>query len=172
MFRRMLTVLCSVSLISLAGCASTGQNPDFFPPVGSKVIVNQELSARSGSRLYIQNGQAMERRQVGVVNPYCQFVLFRSPEEMSTPFSIQPDTFTITRRYRQRDFSWADGQQVAEIRSNVTMTTFMDLSSDSQPEVRQLLCMRWSSARIDQFVRIHEMQATLAPIVELELLDN
>ncbi len=169
MFRSKLFVFCSAVFVLLGGCASTGENPTFFPPVGSKVIVNQELNARSGSRLLIQNGQVLQRRDVGVVDPYCQFVLRRARDEMKNPIVIQPDTFTITRTFRQKDYSWATGQQVAEIRSNVTMTTIMELSSDQQPEVNRLLCMRWGSPRLDRFVTIDEMKSTLSPQVELVL---
>lgn len=168
MFSLKLWFLSGLSLLLFSGCASTGESPTFLPPVGSKVIVNQELNARSGTRLFIQNGQVLQRRDVGIVNPYCQFVLLRSREEMKGAIAIQPDTFTITRRYRQKDYSWAAGQQVAEVRSNVTMTTFMDLSSDLQPEVNQLLCMRWGSPRLDRWVTIDEMRATLSPIVDLQ----
>ena len=163
-------VFTGIGLMFLGGCASTGENVTFMPQVGSKVIVNQELNARSGTRLFIQNGQVLERRDIGVINPYCQLVLFRSREEMKQPIAIQPDTFTIPRSYRQRDYAWADGQQLAEFRSNASMTTIMELSSDLQPEVSQLLCMRWGSVRLDSWVTINEMQATLTPIVKIELL--
>lgn len=165
-------IVNGIVFMFLGACATTGQSPTFFPPAGSEVIVNQELNARSGTRVFIQDGQVLERRDVGVVNPYCQFVLWRSREEMKDPIVIQPATFTITRTFRQKDYSWADGQLLAEFRSNATMTTFMELSSDTQPEVRQLLCMRWGSPRLDRFLTIDEMKATLSPIVELRLLSN
>lgn len=163
-------VFTGVCLLLLGGCASIGGNPTFLPPVGSKVMVNQELGARSGTRLFVQDGQVVERRDVGVVRPYCQFVLFRSREEMGGPITIQPDTFTVTRSFRQKDYAWADGQQLAEFRSNASMTTIMELSSELQPEVSQLLCLRWGSVRFDSWVTIDEMRVTLKPIVEIELL--
>jgi hypothetical protein len=149
-----------VFIVLLGGCAST-EVRNFFPAVGSEVILKQELTSRNSTRVFIQNGQMLDRGDVNVGNPNCQFVLLR-PRGETGGLSIQPDTFTVTRTFRESQRGTV----------NATMTTFMELSSELQPEVSQLACQRWGSPRLDSFLTIDEMKATLNPIVELNLGDE
>ena len=144
-------------LVIVGGCASS-EVRTFFPPVGSEVVLKQELSARSSTRVFIQNGQVLERGDVNVGNPNCQFVL-RSAQGETGGLVIQPGTFTVTRTFRESQRGTV----------NATMITFMELSSDTQPEVSQLACQRWGSPRLDSFLTIDEMKTTLSPIVELNI---
>lgn len=161
-------MVCLATVVAIvAGCAGTGSAPTFMPPVGSTVDVTQDLQARSGARLYIQDGRAMPRGDVKVQRPYCQFFLIRSQSEMGTSFVIRTEVFTVTRTYRQRDMAWAMGLQFAGLGSNATLTTIMELSSDTQPEVRELRCMRWGTINMDGYLTIAEMQTTLGGLVKL-----
>ena len=174
------------AIILLTGCAPTGGSPTFLPPAGTEVQVNQELNARSGARLHVQNGEVLERRDVDVLYPYCVFRVTRS----STPLVIQRGTFTVTTSYRRLDYAWADGLLLAASSSNRSMTTtmelasdtllmtsgsnrsmdtIMELSSDTQPEVSVLVCQRWGDRRLDGFLTIPEMQGTLGGLVTMTL---
>ena len=146
-----------VLFVLLGGCAKL-EVRNFFPPVDSEVILKQELSTGSGIRVFIQNGQVVESRLVNVSNPNCQFVL-RRPSGETGSLVIQPDTFTITRTFRE----------VQRGAVNATMMTFMELSSESQPHVTLLECQRWGDPVLDSFVTIDEMKDTLSPIVELNV---
>ena len=151
------TALCVIIGALLGGCASS-EVRTLFPPVGSQVVIKQELSTGSGGRVFIQNGRILQRRDVNVGNPNCQFVV-RRPRGETGEFVIQPGTFSVTRTFRESQRGTV----------NATMITFMELSSESQPEVSQLTCQRWGSPRLDSFLTIEEMKATLSPIVELDV---
>ena len=159
------------AIILLTGCAPTGGSPTFLPPAGTEVQVNQELNARSGARLHVQNGEVLERRDVDVLYPYCVFRVTRS----STPLVIQRGTFTVTTSYRRLDYAWAEGLLLASDTllltsgSNRSMDTIMELSSDTQPEVSVLVCQRWGDRRLDGFLTIPEMQGTLGGLVTMTL---
>jgi len=147
-----------VFFVLLSGCASS-EVRTFFPPVGTEVILKQELTSRNNTRVFIQNGEVLERRDINVSGPHCQFILLR-PRGQTGGLSIQPDTFTITRTFRESRRGSS---------GNATMITFMELSSEAQPEVSQLACQRWGSPRLDSFLTIDEMKTTLSPIVELNV---
>ena len=119
---------------------------------------NRSLTSRNNTRVFIQNGEMLDRRDVNVSAPHCQFILHR-PRGASGGLSIQPDTFTVDRTFRESQRGTV----------NATMITFMNISSEAQPEVSQLACQRWGSPRLDSFLTIKEMQKTLAPIVDLSI---
>ena len=148
-------VFLSFFSVLLGGCTSL-EVRNYFPPVGSEVILKQELISRSGTRVFIQNGRVLERRNVAAGTPNCKFIL-RRPRGETGEFVIQPGTFTVTRTFRE----------IQRGTVNADMITFMELSSESQPAVSQLACQRWGDPRMDGFVTIDKMKATLSPIVEL-----
>lgn len=149
----------------LAGCATTG-DPMFTPPAGSLVKLEKEVTARSGKRIYIQNGTALDKREVDVLRPYCQFVL----DELGENISIAPDTFTVTKAYLQRRYALPGGVQYAgRAGSDATLSTVMTLSSGNQPQVTQLICSQWGELNVVGWVTIDEMKATLDGLVEIVL---
>lgn len=167
-FRKYLAVLSCASV--LAGCAATKDTALYTLPAGSQIKVNQELSTSGGNRLIIQGGKVLERRDVNVVTPYCQFSLRRSGEETREPLVIKPGVFSATKSYRQQDWSWAEGLQFAGD-TDRSMSTIVELSSDDQPEVTSLVCSRWGSFYVGGWVTIAEMRTTLNPLVELLLTE-
>ena len=165
--RFILFSLLGVSL--LAGCATTG-DPTFMPLPGTRVVVTQELSTQQGSaRLWIQNGSVRARRDITVQEPHCQFFSTRSRAEMRNPLVIQPQTFTVTRSFQQRDYTWAAGLKVAGFRTNRNLSTIMEIEALTQPDITELICSRWDSPRLANAVTIAEMQDTLGQLVRLEL---
>ena len=153
---------------ALAGCASMGGKPIYTLPEGSSIKLNQEITARSGKRVFMQDGQALSRSDVTITNPYCLFSLDYVNQDTRDVVSIKPDTFTVTKAYRQRDYVLADGVQYAgRAGSDRTLSTVMEISSENQPEVTQLICSRWGMISDDGWVTITEMQTTLSGLVEI-----
>lgn len=160
MIDRKFFMSCALFPILLVGCASM-EVGTYFPPVGTKVVLNQELTSRNNTRVFIQNGDVLDRGDVNVSSPHCQFILLR-PRGETGGLEIQPDTFEVTRTFRE----------VQRGAVNATMITFMVLSSESQPQVNQLACQRWGSPRLDGFVTVEQMKATLDPVVELDFVEE
>jgi hypothetical protein len=159
-------------MVLASGCASTSGSPTFMPTSGSQVEVTQELSAPvGGARLYIQHGQVLPRGKITVQDPYCQFFSNRSREEMRDPLVVRPQSFTITRSFQRRGFTWAYDVQIAGDVS-VDMSTVMELDSDIQPDIVRLVCLMWGSRRLDGFLTINEMKATLGGLVSLDIVSQ
>jgi hypothetical protein len=157
------------SLVLISGCATTSESPQLIPPPGTRIEVTQELSTGGGARLFIQYGAIKQRRDITVVEPYCQFVSTRPRSEFSESLVIQPEVFTVKRSYRRVDFAWAAGVEVAEIDSNRDMSTIMELSSDIQPGIDRLTCLRWGSRWLDGYLTIEEMRGALGGLVQINL---
>lgn len=157
-------------MVLTSGCASTSGSPTFMPPAGSQVEVTQELrNPVSGARLFIQHGKVQRRSKITVQDPYCQFFSNRSRAEMSDPLVIRPQIFSITRSFQQRGFSWAYDVQIAGDVST-DMSTVMELDSDKQPDIFQLICQRWGSRRLDGYLTINEMKTTLSGLVNINII--
>lgn len=169
-------VLGLVVLI-LAGCASTVHysSPDATPLVGGTIQLKQELSARAGARIYIQYGRVMGWTELTVLEPYCQFYVLRTAQELRQPLVIKPDTFVIERVFRKIDLTAVEGLQLAlgaiwylHDLSQRTMSTYIELSSDAQPNVLRLICSRWADPVYWNHVSIEEIIDTLGEIAELK----
>ncbi|MFC1680833.1 hypothetical protein ACFL1S_03440, partial [Pseudomonadota bacterium] len=120
-------------------------------------------------RLFIQYGEIKHRRDISVMEPYCQFVSTRPRSEFNEPLVIQPGDFTVKRSYRRLDYAWAAGVEVAQLDSNRDLSTIMELSSDTQTGIDRLTCLRWGSRWLDSFVDIEEMRAALGGLVKINL---
>ena len=162
-----------IVMVVLSGCASVGGAPAFMLPTGSKVQVNQDLSAVSGARVTIQYGRVIPRSEVSVIDPHCQFYLHRSREEMNDPVVVRPGTFTVKRVYQRQAY---DGLQLAATQfvGDPTRypTTVMELSSAQQPEVRDLRCAIWGTPYVEGFLTIDQMRAALGDSIELIIVNK
>lgn len=143
--------------------------------VGTTVRLNQELSARAGARIYIQYGRVRSYKELTVQEPYCQFYVLRTQEELRQPLTIESDIFVIKQVYRRRDLTAAEGIQLAfegfsyhHYLSQRTMSTYMEISSASQPNVTRLICSRWADPYYRYHVSIEEMVETLGGIAQLD----
>lgn len=170
----MLNIRTFVTILSctlvLAGCAITGSTALYTLPVGSQITVKQKLRAHDGKRLIIQDGLVLQRKDVNIVRPYCQFSLRRSSEETREPILIEPGVFTVTDSYRRQDWSWAEGLQFAGD-TDRDMSSIMELSSVNHPEVTRLVCTRWGSVYVGGWVTIADMRATLGDLVEFVIAE-
>ena len=186
-------VVTIVVALVFSSCATTTGSPAFRLPPGSEVQVLQELSASSGSRLSIQYGRIVPRQKVTAADPHCQFYLYRSKEEMREPVVIRPGTYRVKRTLqrpdyvwieefefaraveskpltvvRQPDFIWSDQLQIAQAGGETRhLVTVIELSSGPQPEVRELRCGVWGTARLDGYLSLNQMQAALGDLVKL-----
>ena len=162
------SIVTLIVIIPLSGCASIDASPTRMLPAGSKVQVEQELNAVSGSRVTMQYGRVMPRAEISWQDPHCQFFLYRTSEEMRDPVVVQPGTFTVKRTYQRQAY---DGVQLAamEFAGDPTRypTTIMELSSDQQPEVRDLRCAIWGTTAIEGYLTIDQMQSALGDLAKL-----
>lgn len=180
-YRNPLLVMALVGSI-LPGCAGirtdAGSEKDWYVTArpGSTVEVMQTLTAPSGARLNIQNGEVVPWRKVVERRPYCQFRLLRPSGQMDESFQVDAGTFTVKRVYRQKDFvglqprqyAFGDGDEDFEnTPSERTMATYFELASDSQPEVYQLVCARWDDPYDYNHLSLEEMRQTLGDLVRI-----
>lgn len=167
--KRLLTVAALAGLI-LTGCASTGGNPAWLPPPGSKVELLQEIPAGDKTKVYIQNGRVSGRSGVSVNTPYCFLTLDRVAPQPNDSFIVQPGVFEVVKSYRKRDMVSAEPVQYAgRAGSDRTMATIMELVPAAQPEVKSLTCARWGMMQEDGWPSIDEMKATLRPLIEISI---
>ena len=161
------SIVALIVTVVISGCASIGV-PTRMLPAGSQVQVTQELNAVSGSRVTMQYGRVMPREEISWQDPHCQFYLYRTSEEMRDPVVVQPGTFTVKRTYQRQAY---DGVQLAstEFAGDPTRypTTIIELSSDQQPEVRDLRCAIWGTTAIEGYLTLDRMQAALGDLVKL-----
>ena len=117
----------------------------------------------------------MSYDELTVQEPYCQFYVLRSQDELRKPLTIVPDTFTIKHVFRRRDLTAVEGVQLAfegilyhHYLSQYTMSTYMEISSGDQPDVIRLICSRWSDPYYWYHVSIEEVIETLGGIAQFE----
>lgn len=181
LYRNPLLVMALVGSI-IPGCAGIPMDADseknwyVTARPGSTVEVTQALTAPSGARLNIQNGEVLPWRKVVERRPYCQFRVLRPSVRLDEPFQIDAGTFTVKRVYRQKDFVGLAGRQYAfgdgdedfeNAPSERTMATYFELSSDAQPDVYQLVCARWDDPYGYNHLSLEEMRQTLGDLVRI-----
>jgi hypothetical protein len=137
--------------------------------VGTKIEVTTELVGGGGARLFIQHGEIRRRRDVAVHEPYCLFVSNRPRSAFSEPLVVAAGVFTVTSSFRRLDYTSAEGTELADLDSNRDLSTIMQLSSDTQPEIDRLTCSRWGSRILDRFLTIADMRGALGGLVNINL---
>lgn len=168
----------TISVWILQGCssltASDFSSPYTTPEVGTMIQLNQELSVQRGVRIYLQDGYQKDFGDVAKLEPYCQFYALRSRDEIRKPFTIKPDTFVVYKVFRQKDSVALEGLQIASEgeadfdhdSSQRTMSTYMELSSDTQPNVKRLICSQWADPASRFHVSVDEIKASLGDIAQ------
>ncbi len=165
-------VLASVT----AGCANAPAKP--APTVRLSLLQTLEIPpGEAGVRL--QYGRTAARNGVQEVDPHCIFELDTVSESAQV---VQPGPFRVTRvQRREVSFSgmplmfWDPlSQGIGPTRnpSNVYFLTEFRLQSDSQPNVRSLLCQHNQAAAGITFPRhltLAEMRQALGNYFSLEL---
>jgi len=172
------TILILGTVVLIQGCASTTAyntaTSVTLPRVGTMIKLNQELAARGGVRVFLQNGFQKRFSEVAKLEPYCQFYVNRSSDELNQRLTIEPDTFIVQRVYRRKESVSTEAVQVASEgeadmdhgSSQRTMSTFMELISDNQPEITRLICSRWADPNSIHHVSIDEIVQSLGDVAE------
>lgn len=171
---KLMTVVISAFV---AACATTSDysSPYTKPRVGSVIQLNQEISARNGVRIYLQDGYVLEWEELEKQQPYCQFYVRRPSDQMRQPFAVEPDTFTVSKVYRRKDIGALDGLQLASDGGDVetdqgssqrTMSTYMALSSLIQPDVTTLICSQWKDPQLRFHVSVDEIITVLGDLAQ------
>ncbi len=132
------------------GCQTTATRSPWASagtiPVGSKLQLNKPLVVPArDNQVFIQQN----REKYDTYYPFCYFELRGITDG---PRTIEPDTFTISRVYRdETEFVQSQPIRVASLlhisgavggggARLIVQTTVMDLHSDKQPSVRRLVC--------------------------------
>ena len=184
---------CCLLFSVLAGCQSTANyyetpydNPRVYPPPGTLLELHTDLPfAVNNSRSTIQYGKKIGQGRFSRFDPWCQFYLYESQEEMKQVRTIEPDTFTVTKSFQSIDWVLLKPLQVAYGSISVgggpmlfgrydemgsrTMRTTLRLQSDKQPQVYELRCGKDDDAYLQNYVTINEMIKTLGDIATLKL---
>ena len=179
---RISAILLVSGLFLLTGCQSIGapdsNDPPWYatPQVGSYIELHQELTAPRGKRIYIQYGEARPKGEINELEPYCQFYVDRRGVEMREPLVIAKDRFMVERVFRKRDItglvrthyaSSDDDMDFGDSPSQQTMSTYMEIFSDRQPQVTRLICSRWADPSFDNHVRLNEIHENLGDLATL-----
>ena len=186
---------CCLLFSVLAGCQSTANyyetpydNPRVYPPPGTLLELHTDLPfAVNNSRSTIQYGKKIGQGRFSRFDPWCQFYLYESQEEMKQVRTIEPDTFTVTKSFQSIDWTLLKPVQIAYgsvvIGSPLlhdryddmglrTMRTTLRLHSDRQPQVYELRCGRDDDAYRQQYVTINQMIKALGDVATLTLPDS
>lgn len=180
MFHNKFPIAFLLLISILPGCAAMAP-PDpeasyyVLPKAGSRVEVGETLSASSGTRVSLQHGRVLAARDLVTWQPYCQFHVLRAREQLHEPLVMEPDTFIVTRAYRQKDVVGLESVQYAFLEEGSTdnspsqrmMSTYLELSSDLQPDVFRLVCQVWDDPYFYNHLSIRDIRESLGDLVRL-----
>ncbi len=176
---RIVFLVCTVLL---AGCQPAylkngrpnENSPYFEVTVQSRFVLHQTLTIPPYRRnIYFQHGKAMPFYEVNEFIEYCALTLHAQKQ---VPQTVKPDTFTVTKVYRQYLFQLASATmaQVFE-RGNgepwQVLATQMELRSETQPDVIRMTCAAWGLPQELSNVTVAGIRSSLGNIVTLELAD-
>lgn len=176
-----------ISFTFLAGCqnifevAKDENSPYYLVPVGSKLILNQELTIPVGKAgIYIQNGKALPNANYRQYYSHCRFELLTVSE---TTQSVKPDEFIIHKVTRERGFMGHTNRiQLAGLnliagmgdkdsgRDDEFHGTLMYLRSERQPDVYRIYCGEWGELFHVRLMSIRDIRKQLDKIFTLELI--
>lgn len=164
----------------LPGCAAMAPtDPEashyVTPKPGASVQVTQTLEAPAGTRVSLQHGKVLEWRDIVDWQPYCQFHVLRARDHLHETLNIEPDTFIVKRVYRQKDvvglesvqYAFFEEDSIDNSPSQRMMSTYLELSSDLQPDVYRLVCQRWDDPYFYNHLSIRDIKESLGDLVRL-----
>ncbi|TNF98473.1 MAG: hypothetical protein EP297_07920 [Gammaproteobacteria bacterium] len=181
----MRTILLIFTLLFIASCETTTAYKNWSAlyaiPVGSKVILNEDLSIRPRhTQAFIQDGkQAYQRSFFKGYDQYYPFCYFEVHDVVDREQTIDPDTFNITRVSReQTDIVQVDPAQYRGLSAGdddggppyIVDLNIMWLESASQPNVKKLACASGFDDPFDaRLPTIEEIQHALGQVASLVL---
>lgn len=144
----------------LAGCegllaSKYDINSRFYKiPAGSRLVLHESLNIPAGkAHVVIQSGRIIPGANQYAVN--CEFQV-----RTLGPGQVNPDTFTITRAERSRE--WISQPNI------LRFYRVLHLQSAVQPDVLKLVCQDWDGPLIGRDISVPEMRAALGDIITLE----
>lgn len=151
-------------------------SPHFEVPVQSKFTLHQALTIPPYRRhIYFQHGKAMPFYEVNEFLDYCALALHA---QRRVPQIVKPDTFVVTKVYREYLFQLANATllaaQVFETGNGdpwQVLATQMELRSEMQPDVVRMTCAAWGLPQELSNVTVVGIRKSLGDIVTLELAD-
>lgn len=175
----------------LAACQTTRydgdeSSPHFAPPVGTRVVLNRELTIPPEQvGVMIQYGQVIRAAEVNTYYPHCKLEVRR---RLDVPQPVRPGEFVVTRVERNL-LHGVDAGAARYARVSVgigigigmgggvsgdgpsvqTYATRMNLRSDTQPDVFRLTCGQWGYPYDGEHVSIEAMRRALGDIITLHL---
>ena len=163
---RFLTLWCLSLLI--AACQSLPQ-VDAHTPAITKVTLKQDFPIRPDrSNEYIQGGEIRPYESIEQYYTHCKLEL---REIADNERIIKPQTFNVTRIYRQEEFVGFRKMMLAGDGDSglIMSTTYLFLQSEKQPDIFRLSCMRQDESFYARHVTIEEMRDTLGNLISLQL---
>lgn len=178
---RIVSLVCTALLVAcqpiyLKDGRPNENSPYFEVPVHSKFVLHQTLTIPPYRRhVYFQHGKAMPFQAVNEFLDYCALTLHTKKQ---VPQMIKPDTFVITKVYRQYLFQLANATiTIAQVIDRgdgepwQVLATQMELRSETQPEVIRMTCAGWGLPQEQSNVTVDGIRKSLGDIVTLELAD-
>ena len=164
---RILTVCCIV--LSIAACQTQGISGDTasLTPAIVAVTLHHEFPIRPDrTNEYIQNGEITLFDHISEYDPFCKLELRKLADVARV---IQPDTFSVTRIFKETEFAGFRKIMLAGDGSSglIMSTTYLYLQSEKQPEIFRLSCMQLDMSFYAKHVTVNKMRDTLDPMFTL-----
>jgi hypothetical protein len=179
---RVILLICAVLLVGcqpayLKDGRPNENSPYFEIPVGSKFVLHQTLTIRPYSRnVFFQNGRALPFFDVNEFIDYCALTLYAQKQ---APQTVKPDTFTVTKVYREYLYQLASAPvvlaQMFQDKDGDTwhvLATQMELQAKDQPDVIRLTCAAWGLPQDISNVTLAGIRKSLGDVATLELADS
>ena len=178
--RSLLTICLTLGLVFMSNVWAYGpfKTPATkYIKIGDRIVLNQDISARRGSKIFIQFGEVVPRKEIEHAKPFCYFHLYRDPSIIDTEASLIADKFEIKKTVNHYEFAlWKDEPLqlalkgfITQDASQRTMITRFKLQSVQQPEVIELNCGIWAVPNERNHLSIEEIRSALGSVVTFEL---
>ncbi len=178
---RITLLICTVLLVScqpayLKDGRPNENSPYFEIPVDSKLVLHQMLTVPAyGRNVFFQRGQVRLFYYVNEFIDYCALTVYAQKQ---VPQTIKPDTFVVTKVYREYLYQLADASvivaQAFQDKDGDTwhvLATQMELQAKNQPDVIRLTCAAWGVPQDISNVTVAGIRRSLGEIATLELAD-
>lgn len=179
---RITLLICAVLLVScqpayLKDGRPNENSPYFEIPVDSKVVLHQTLTVPAYTRnVFFQRGQVLLFYYVNEFIDYCALTVYAKKQ---VPQTVKPDTFVVTKVYREYLYDLADASVVLaqafqddDGETWHVLATQMELQAKNQPDVIRLTCAAWGLPQDISNVTLAGIRKSLGEIATLELADT
>ena len=165
----------------IAGCTTApvqDESAQYFDlPKGSRLVLNQDIEIPADSaRAYVQHGRVLSFPKIDRYRAHCKFEMKR---RLDTPQTIKPDTFVVTKMYREINRGTHSGaimpvaiQLAGGGLSYELYATFFLLNSPTQPNVLGLTCQHLEDPVSPRYLSIQDIRMALGNVATLQLADD